>query len=403
MRFTDLFLLSTRMFKTRPLRTFLTILGVSVGIGTVLFLVSLGYGLQNAILSRITTADSLLSLDVAPGATDLITLSDEDIETIKQIPEVEEVSPVIHFSGQLMVDNIIGDGFIQAVDPSYFRLSGTSVKYGKTIENDNQGEIVVSSAGAKLFNLEPEQIIGKEAFLTLFIPVTTIDDSDSSGEEVTISKREEQYKIVGVIDDETLNYVFIPRKMISDLAITNYDQLKVKVSASEYMVGVRDKIINSGFLVSSLSDTIDQANKIFSVVQLILSLFGLVALVVSAIGMFNTMTIALLERINEIGIMRAIGVTRRDIKILFLMESVIMGFMGGVGGVLVGFFASEIANIGVNILAKTFGGQAIDLFYNPPWFIAVIIVFSTLIGFMTGIYPSNKAGKLNPLTALRYK
>jgi putative ABC transport system permease protein len=128
-----------------------------------------------------------------------------------------------------------------------------------------------------------------------------------------------------------------------------------------------------------------------------------VALIVSAIGMFNTMTIALLERINEIGIMRAIGVTRKDIKILFLMESVIMGFMGGVGGVLVGFFVSEIANIGVNILAKTFGGQAIDLFYNPPWFIAVIIIFSTLIGFMTGVYPSSKAGKLNPLTALRYK
>ena len=399
MRFTDSISLSTRMFKTRPLRTFLTILGVSVGIGTVLFLVSLGYGLQNAILSRITTADSLLSLDVAPGATGLITLTDKDIETIAKIPEVKEVSPVVRFSGQLMVDNIIGDGFIQAVDPSYFRLSGTSVKYGKVIEHDDQGEVVISSAGAKLFNLEPEQAIGKEAFLTLFVSKMGADGF----EEVEISKREEKYKIVGVTDDDTLNYVFIPRKMISDLGVANYDQLKVRISSSEYMVGVRDDIINNGFLVSSLSDTIDQANKIFGVVQLVLALFGLVALIVSAIGMFNTMTIALLERINEIGIMRAIGVSRRDIKILFLMESVIMGFMGGVGGVLVGYVTSEIANIGVNILAKTFGGQAIDLFYNPPWFIAVIIIFSTLIGFMTGVYPSNKAGKLNPLTALRYK
>ena len=80
-----------------------------------------------------------------------------------------------------------------------------------------------------------------------------------------------------------------------------------------------------------------------------------------------------------------------------------MGFLGGVGGVVVGYIGSEIANMGINILAKTFGGQSLDLFYNPPWFIMVIIVFSTVIGFITGIYPSNKAAILNPLTALRYK
>jgi len=88
----DLISLSIRMFKNRPLRTFLTVLGVSVGIGTVLFLVSLGYGLQRTILSRITTADSLLSLDVSPGAGNLITLADKDVEEISRIKEVKEVS-----------------------------------------------------------------------------------------------------------------------------------------------------------------------------------------------------------------------------------------------------------------------------------------------------------------------
>ena len=395
----DLISLSIRMFKNRPLRTFLTVLGVSVGIGTVLFLVSLGYGLQRTILSRITTADSLLSLDVSPGAGNLITLADKDVEEISQIKEVKEVSLALQLTGQLTANNLTGDGLVQAVDPSFFRLSGLKVGQGQMFVSDDKYEAVISSAGAQLFNLEPEQVIGKNVSLILFVTKM----SEEGFEEVEMVKRDKDYKIVGVIEDENTNYVFIPRQTISDLGISQYDELKVKVSANEHIGGVRDEIINKGFLVSSLSDTIDQANKIFRIIQIILSLFGLIALIVSAIGMFNTMTITLLERINEIGIMRAIGVTGRDIRLLFLMESAIMGFLGGVGGIIVGYLVSEIANVGINVLARIFGGQALDLFYNPPWFIAVIIIFSTLIGFITGIYPSNKAGKLNPLTALRYK
>ncbi|PIP34388.1 hypothetical protein COX21_03205 [Candidatus Falkowbacteria bacterium CG23_combo_of_CG06-09_8_20_14_all_41_10] len=395
----DLISLSIRMFKNRPLRTFLTVLGVSVGIGTVLFLVSLGYGLQRTILSRITTADSLLSLDVSPGAGNLITLADKDVEEISRIKEVKEVSLALQLTGQLTANNLTGDGLVQAVDPSFFRLSGLKVGQGQMFVSDDKYEAVISSAGAQLFNLEPEQVIGKNVSLILFVTKM----SEEGFEEVEMVKRDKDYKIVGVIEDENTNYVFIPRQTISDLGISQYDELKVKVSANEHIGGVRDEIINKGFLVSSLSDTIDQANKIFRIIQIILSLFGLIALIVSAIGMFNTMTITLLERINEIGIMRAIGVTGRDIRLLFLMESAIMGFLGGVGGIIVGYLVSEIANVGINVLARIFGGQALDLFYNPPWFIAVIIIFSTLIGFITGIYPSNKAGKLNPLTALRYK
>src|SRR5207248_8742683 len=109
---------------------------------------------------------------------------------------------------------------------------------------------------------------------------------------------------------------------------------------------------------------------------------------VSAIGMFNTITIALLERINEIGIMRAIGVRKRDIQILFLVESMLMGSLGGVGGVLLGIGGGKLANVGINLLASHFGGASVNLFYFPLWFIVFIIAFSTLIGILTGIYPS---------------
>ena len=399
MRLLDTISLSTRMFKTRPLRTFLTVLGVGVGIGTVLFLVSLGYGLQEAILSRITTADSLLSLDVSPGVEDLITINQDDVDRISRIESVQEISPVVNLSSQITVNNLIGGGFVHAVDDSYFRLSGIRTNMGRVLESNGGYEAIISSAGAKLFDIDLDKIIGQEFAIDLFIS----DLKEDGSEDIKIVKRENKYKIVGVIEDEVSNFVYIPRNTIDDLGINEYNQLKVKVDSADNMEAIRNSIIDEGFLVSSLSDTIDQANKIFNVIKIILALFGLVALIVSAIGMFNTMTIALLERINEVGIMRALGISKKDIRKIFLFESVIMGFLGGIGGIFIGYVGGEIANFGVNIMANSFGGNSLDIFYNPPWFIAFILVFSIVIGFITGVYPSITASRLNPLTALRYK
>lgn len=399
MKLFDILSLSTRMFKTRPMRTFLTILGVGVGIGTVLFLVSLGYGLQNVILSRITTADSLLSLDVSSGTSGLIALDNKSMEDIAKIPEVVEISPVANFTSQITLDNFTGDGVVYTTEPSFFRLSGIIPQHGEQFKDGEKNSAIISSATAKLFNLEPDNILGKQIALSLFLPKVNAEGF----EEVDIKELNEKFTITGVIDDENMSYVYIPRNSILDVEISKYDLLKVKVSNSDAMGKVRDEIINRGFLVSSLSDTIEQANKIFKIIQIILALFGFVALIVSAIGMFNTMTITLLERINEIGIMRSVGLTKKDIKKMFLVESILMGFLGGVGGVAIGYLAGELANIGINMLAKNFGGQAFDLFYRPIWFVMAIIIFSTFIGFLTGLYPSRRAARLNPLEALRYK
>lgn len=399
MKLSDLISLSTRMFKTRKMRTFLTILGVGVGIGTVLFLVSLGYGLQNVVLSKITTADSLLSLDVSAGTSGIINLDKANVEKIKQMPNVAEVSPMLNLSAQISLDQLTGDGLVYAVDPSFFRLGGILADKGRGFGDPNVREAMISSAATKLFNVPEAEAIGKEISLTLFLPKV----SEEGVEETETAKRQDKYTIVGVIEDDNTSYAFVPLNTIADLNITNFTQLKVKVADNQYMEKIRNDIIESGFLVSALSDTIDQANKIFRIVQIVLALFGFVALMVSAIGMFNTMTITLLERINEIGIMRSIGASTGDIMKLFLVESFVMGFLGGVGGVTIGYLAGEVANFAINILAKNFGGQTLNLFYRPIWFVVVIISFSSIIGFITGIYPARKAAKLNPLDALRYK
>ena len=135
-----------------------------------------------------------------------------------------------------------------------------------------------------------------------------------------------------------------------------------------------------GFSVSALSDTVEQANKIFRAIQIVLALFGFGALIVAVIGMVNTMTITLLERINEIGIMKVIGASDKDVKKLFLTESVIIGTLGGMSGLAVGFLGAKLFNLGVNILAQTLGGESINLFAFPIWFLTTIIVFSSIVG-----------------------
>ena len=182
-----------------------------------------------------------------------------------------------------------------------------------------------------------------------------------------------------------------------------YNNLKAQVKSTVFLEEARDKIIAAGFVVSALSDTVRQANKVFKVMQIILGAFGIIALAVAAIGMFNTMTIALLERTNEIGIMRSIGASRRDIWLMFLIEALIIGFLGGLVGVIVGVGLGETTNFGLNLLANRLGGQSLDIFYYPMWFVITIIMFSTLVSFITGFYPARRAAHLNPLEALRYK
>src|SRR6056297_93633 len=140
MKIIDTLSLSTRMFKTRPLRTFLTILGVGVGIGAVLFLVSLGYGLQNLILSQITTTDSLLSLDVRTGSSELLSLQEKHVKDIRGMEKVDEVSRAVNLSSQISRKDLTSNSVVKAVDPNFFRLNGTLAQYGRALNSSDKRE-----------------------------------------------------------------------------------------------------------------------------------------------------------------------------------------------------------------------------------------------------------------------
>lgn len=388
------------MFRTRPTRTWLTILGISVGISAVLFLVALGYGLQNIILQKIVFNQALLSLTVTP-VNDLIVFDDAALKELQKIQNVADVAPQSSYSGQAILGDLHGSAEIRAVDPRYFGYAGITPKTGKMFEDGGIDNVVISEAVLKLFGMNgSEDIIGKKVRLQI-LPGKTGFGSASSTASETLPK---EYNIIGVIEDPQDSYVYISHEEMAKYVTSfRYDQARVRVASNNSINQVKEEVINKGYQVASLSETIDQANKIFRIIQIVLGLFGAVALVVSSIGMFNTMTVTLLERTNEIGIMRAIGATKSSLKSMFLFESLIIGFLGGVVGEVIGMGMAGLFNFGVNSLAARFGGARTDLFYFPGWFLSSIIILSMIIGILSGVFPARRAANLEPLEALRYK
>jgi len=158
MRFLDLLKLSLRAFRTRPSRTWLTIFGIGLGIGAVLFLVGLGYGLQNLILKQIVTSDALLSLTISSAQPDVIILNNDSLAKISKIQGVKDIAPVAVMPGQIIFNDLVGNVTIRGVTPSYFKYEGIEPVSGKLFY---QGEkkIVVSEAVPLLFDLKNQMIL----------------------------------------------------------------------------------------------------------------------------------------------------------------------------------------------------------------------------------------------------
>lgn len=401
MKIIDLLKLSTRMFKARTSRTVLTILGMGVGIGAILFLVSLGYGLQRTLLGKITTSDSILSLDVTWGGSDKNFLDAEKIKSIEKIEGVSEISPRFNINAQGKTEGLVSDMVVSGISPSFLRMGGTKILKGKSLNEENINGVIITNSVAQSFGKSQEEILGKKIEF-----IFSLSEAESSYVKNTIKSEKVQsandYEIIGIIEGDE-NTIYVNSSTLDYLKIKKYDQLKVKCSSSSVMNEVRNNLISIDFTVSALSDAVDQAKKVFHVIQIVLGFFGVIALIVSAIGMFNTMTIALLERTREIGIMKSIGASDQEISFMFATEATLMGFLGAIAGVIMGIITGGIFNLLINLIASRFGGEKIELFYTPLWFIIMIIIFGTVVGFSTGVIPARRASKIDPLDALRNK
>ena len=390
---------------TKRFRSFLTILGIGIGIGAVYFLVSLTFGVQKLVIGKITNSESLLSLDVAPNTEikDFISLNQKSIDGFRSNANVEAVSATKSLPAELTFNTIKTQTQAIGVDATYFRLAALGVTTGKLFTDTDNNGIIISSAILSLFNLTEDKAIGAKVHLAFL----SAADSIATSSAVLLSQTDvveipQQLTIIGIIKDDS-NYIYLHQNNFSLVKLDEYKSAKVKVKNQTVLNEVRDKILGSGFIVSAMTDTLTQINQIFNITQITFTVIGIIALLIAAIGMLNTMTISLLERTREIGIMKTIGATERGIEQMFLAESVIMGLGGGLSGLVVGFLFTRVVAIVVNLLALSSGGQPVEIFYTPLWFYGLVFVFSLLIGLITGFFPSRRAAKLNPLDALRYE
>jgi ABC-type antimicrobial peptide transport system permease subunit len=187
------------------------------------------------------------------------------------------------------------------------------------------------------------------------------------------------------------------------IATNGYSTFIVKVDSAGNAQGVADSI--KQFKVGALTaqSYIEQQLKIFQIISLVLGGIGGIALFVAAIGVINTMVMAILERTREIGILRACGATRLNIRVLFTIEAAVLGFLGGVLGVASGYGLTRIANVVINQQLTGNSIKAQNIIGLPLWLVVSVVGATTVIGMLAGLYPAFRASRLDPVEALRYE
>jgi len=263
-----------------------------------------------------------------------------------------------------------------------------------SVWKDNKKEIIVSQALVKAWNRENESVIGEELELQYLLTSTVLPQIKGR-----VLSEPEKYKIVGVFAETKTPLVMVPVADMESMGIKEYTMGKVMVKKETDLAKVRTLVQAMGLVTKSVVDTLNQIAKLFTIVRFLLGSFGAIALVVALAGMFNTLTVSLLERTREIGVMKSLGTTNIDITRILLAESVLISLSGGLFGLGAGFVLGKILD--QVIFGQTNLNQS--MFVLNWWFSIMVILISWLVGVITGWYPAKRASRISALNALKYE
>jgi putative ABC transport system permease protein len=448
MTFRDTAGLALRNLRQAKLRTSLTTLGVSIGIASLAGMVSLGVGLQDQFVGRLTRSglfDSitvLSGLDLPGGFARLggagrqgfgrgrgdgrgangarVELNDDIVRDLGSLPHVRDVFPNVRVPLQMRF-NGEQESFAAAGIPMSAAGEGAfrSISYGTFFPNDADLTCMLSLDLAKRMNeTDPGSLVGQTVTLLHASPAAVAaviagGIGGGGGAPIVPPRPEESAcRVVGIVERETgpggigvqVTPVMLPLARAKAMAVraNAYLSLTVKVAGAQYTQDVEDAIKKKGLSAFSINDALQGAKRAFILLDIVLSLIGSIALAVSSLGIVNTMVMSILERTREIGIMKAIGGSDADIRRIFLIEASAIGLFGGVAGVALGWLVGRIVNFGANVYIQQQGGPTGNLFSLPFWLIGGAIGFSVAVSLVAGSYPAARAAKLNPIDALRH-
>ncbi len=455
----DLLNLSMKHMAYKKARTLITIGGMAIGIAAIVFLVSIGYGLEKLVISRVARLEEMRQAEISPRVGGNIKINDKSISDFQNLTHVKEVLPVIALVAKVNFNNSVSDMAVYGITSEYLVQSAVQPIYGDIFSNNDtvttdlaiidepkdenietkettssyiiedmgdwvkiagltsseeQSETikvampssavkqaVVNQAMLKILNINETDAVNKKFQVSYMILNELIENSIGKVESMP-----EEYTIVGVIKGGTTPLFYVPFIDLRSLNISNYSHAKLIADSQENLPKIRMQIENMGYVTSSVADTVTKINNLFNNIRIVLSVLGMVALSVAALGMFNTLTVSLLERTREVGLMKALGMKSSEVQKLFLTESITMGVFGGIAGILLGWLGGKVIGIILSFLSifKSGGSNGyIDISYLPVIFLSTIIILSMLVGILTGIYPSKRATKISALDALRYE
>lgn len=394
MRNTDALRLATKNLIRTKFRSFLTILGVVIGISAIVLFVSLGVGLQKVTSDQVAGMSSLTTLTITqtPQTSSMQEgpkLTDDSIIKFKNIKGVQKASGSVSLPSNVVSTGTNAGALVYGINLSECNLEISALSIGKKIENEH--DAVISAALASSFASNHDEIIGKE------IAIKIVKNDDGLDYQID----ELPFMVVGIDNNSTSNMVYVSKdRLDASMKFDQYSSVKVQVMARKNIDSVKSEIKGMGYQVTSINDLIDQIDKIFLLVEIILGLIGGIGLLVSSLGIINTMTISFLERTREIGIMKAVGASNKDVKKLFLYESALIGVVGGLLGVGLAALIGWLVNLVINFIIRD-SGQHLDIFITPVKFASIMVVVAIIISVSAGIYPTRRAQKLLPIDAIR--
>ena len=446
----DLTDLALRNLREAILRNALTTLGIAVGVASLVAMLSLGVGLQQLAAKRLSQSGLFDTIFVTPknsfrgmGRPQREVESnmpprplDEDARhELEKLPNVIEVYPQVRFFTEVRFSNKPYATVVAGLPQSSLNSGAFDGMRGDFFSSPRADEAILQMDFAKDLSDKPSSLVGQELTLRYAerqaIPAAGNGDPSNGGEPsggFSLVPKELRLKIVGIVETEPApGYggvgnarLLMPLETASRLRAAQvndlrdivrggtstkvtYPTLSVRAKSPSLVEGLENSIKQLGFNAFSLLDASKSLRTFFSVFDSLLGIFGSLALAVATLGIVNTLVMAILERRREIGVLKALGAADSDVQQLFFVEAGVMGFLGGLLGVGLGWFLGRAITIGTNLYLKRQNLNPIELSSVPWWLMIAGLIFAVVVSLIAGLYPASRAAKLNPVDALRYE
>lgn len=389
MRFSKLIKIALSSVWNNKMRSFLTMLGIIIGISSVIILVGIGEGTKKNITEQIEKlGTNLITVNIMGKRNSNIT--DKEIEELKSKPGIKEIAPSLSSNVNIKSGSQSTTTTLEASTPNYASIRKLTLSAGRFITQrdiDNRYNVLVIGPETAENLFKTTNVVGKKMYVN-GIEFSIVGLLKSEG---TSSN--------GSNDDRIILPISTAKRLLKTSNITTFyieAESKDKVEeAMAYTTLFLNKKFNNNtqsYRVMNQTSLLETANSTTESMTAMLSGIAAISLIVGGIGIMNIMLVSVIERTREIGIRKAIGAKRRVILMQFLIEASTISSLGGIAGVLIGYLGSYIGLKYFKTTIVISGNIVIAAF-----------AFSVIVGIIFGIYPANKASKLNPIDALRFE